>query len=98
MSVFECERLAQEYAEWLRRGLTAQVQGEVCVIASPFVDRHRDFLQIVIRGTDSDLLLTDDGYLIRDLRISGLADISQMEFSASMIATRHGNTDYMAVL
>ena len=26
------------------------------------------------------------------------ADISQMEFSASMIATRHGNTDYMAVL
>ena len=27
-----------------------------------------------------------------------LADISQMEFSASMIATRHGNTDYMAVL
>ena len=27
-----------------------------------------------------------------------LPDISQMEFSASMIATRHGNTDYMAVL
>ena len=27
-----------------------------------------------------------------------LTDISQMEFSASMIATRHGNTDYMAVL
>ena len=27
-----------------------------------------------------------------------LTDISQMEFSSSMIATRHGNTDYMAVL
>ena len=72
MTVFECERLAQEYAEWLRQNLKTQVQGEVCVIASPFVDHHRDFLQIAIRSTDSGLLLTDDGYVIRDLQISGL--------------------------
>ena len=40
----------------------------------------------------------DDPRIDRTKRHHLLADISQMEFSASMIATCYGNTDYMAVL
>ncbi|MDN3509992.1 MAG: DUF1828 domain-containing protein [Candidatus Jettenia sp.] len=46
--------------------------GEFCELTTPFVDRHNDYLQIYIKATPSGLLLTDDGYIIRDLEISGL--------------------------
>ena len=41
-------------------------------LTTPFIDRHNDYLQIYIKATPSGLLLTDDGYIIRDLEISGL--------------------------
>ena len=44
----------------------------ICVITSPFLDRHHDYLQIYVQRNDSGLLLSDDGYVLRDLRISGL--------------------------
>ena len=72
MSVLECERLAQEYAKWLFNDTKVEAIGEVCVITTPFVDHHRDLLQIYVRRTDSGLLISDDGYVIRDLRINGM--------------------------
>ena len=72
MSTFECELLAQEYADWIRHGIKVQNVGEICVLTTPFLDRHRDFLQIYVERTESGLLLSDDGYTIRDLEISGL--------------------------
>jgi hypothetical protein len=72
MSVFECERMAQEYGKWLHEGVSATAVGDVCVITSPFVDRHRDLLQVYVTQTESGLLVSDDGYVIRDLRNSGL--------------------------
>lgn len=72
MSTFECERLVQQYVEWVKAGLVVERQGEICVITSPFLDRHHDYLQIYIDHTDEGLLLSDDGYTLRDLKISGL--------------------------
>lgn len=72
MSTFECERLIQEYVDWVKLNLTVSQQDGICVITSPFVDRHHDYLQIYAERSGTDILLTDDGYTLRDLRISGL--------------------------
>lgn len=72
MSTFECERLAESYAAWIRQNIQVKAVGESCVLTSPFVDRHRDFLQIYVEKTNEGLLLSDDGYVLRDLHISGL--------------------------
>ena len=72
MSTFECEHLAMQYAEWIRQGVAVERQGDICIIRSPFLDRHHDYLQIYVERHDSNLLLSDDGYVLRDLRISGL--------------------------
>lgn len=72
MSTPDCEHLAQEYAKWLTHDITAEMVGSVCVVSVPFLDRHRDFLQVCIVETDEGLVITDDGYTIRDLHISGL--------------------------
>ena len=72
MSTFECERLIQEYADWVKLNLTVEQQHGLCVITSPFVDRHHDYLQIYAERSGTEILLTDDGYTLRDLKISGL--------------------------
>lgn len=72
MGVFECERMAQEYAEWLRQEIKAEAANGVCTLTVPFLDRHRDYLQLYVTPTDSGVEFSDDGYVIRDLRISGI--------------------------
>lgn len=72
MSTFECERLVQQYVDWVKLNLMVDQQEGMCIITSPFVDRHHDYLQIYAERTGTEILLTDDGYTLRDLKISGL--------------------------
>jgi len=72
MSSLPCEDLVQAYVRWLGERISvADVEG-VCEITTPFLDRHNDHLQIYVRRTAQGLLLTDDGYTLSDLAISGL--------------------------
>lgn len=88
MVMFECEQLARQYAEWIRQGITVEMQGGFCVITSPFLDRHHDYLQIYVERQDSNLVLSDDGYVLRDLRISGLELTTQRRREALNQAIR----------
>ncbi len=72
MSVLDCYQLVETYAHWLKEKVKVKKVGELCELTTPFVDRHNDYLQIYIKATPSGLLLTDDGYIMRDLEISGL--------------------------
>ncbi|MDO8531994.1 MAG: DUF1829 domain-containing protein [Dehalococcoidia bacterium] len=72
MTVLECNELVTRYTEWLRSGVSAQATASGCCITTPFVDRHRDFLQIYVeRSPSGKVTLSDDGYMMRDLKISG---------------------------
>lgn len=72
INVLDCHQLVETYAHWLKEKVKVKKVGEFCELTTPFVDRHNDYLQIYIKATPSGLLLTDDGYIIRDLEISGL--------------------------
>lgn len=71
MSFNECQDLVEKYGEWLKQKFTVQDIGGICEIVTPFVDRHNDFLQIYVKRSDNSLILTDDGYTISDLKLSG---------------------------
>ena len=71
MSFNECQNLVEKYGEWLKQKFTVQDIGDICEIVTPFVDRHNDFLQIYVKRVDNSLILTDDGYTISDLKLSG---------------------------
>jgi hypothetical protein len=71
MSVLDCYQLVETYAHWLKEKVKVKKIGDICELTTPFVDRHNDYLQLYIKATPSGLLLTDDGYIIRDLEISG---------------------------
>ena len=72
MTTFDCELLVRDYADWIRGGVKVESVGESCVLTSPFLDRHRDYLQVYVEKGERGFVLSDDGYVLRDLRISGL--------------------------
>jgi hypothetical protein len=57
---------------WLRQGLSAEHAGEACELTTPFLDRHNDHLQVYAVRRNGNIILSDDGYILSDLRTSGL--------------------------
>ncbi len=67
----EIQELLDEYVSWLRNKTSLrQVDGWV-EITTPYLDRHNDYLQIYAKRDNGNYLLTDDGYVLQDLRQSG---------------------------
>jgi hypothetical protein len=71
MSALDCYQLVDLYANWLKERVKLKTIGDICELTTPFVDRHNDYLQIYVKAIPSGMLLTDDGYTIRDLEMSG---------------------------
>ena len=68
----ECDRLIDAYISWLRKGLTVESLENACELTTPFLDRHNDHLQIYATKRNGKIELTDDGFILADLRTSGL--------------------------
>ena len=67
----EVQSLLDRYWIWLRDRTTLREIGEWTEITTPYLDRHNDCIQIYARRTDGGFLLTDDGYILDDLELSG---------------------------
>lgn len=66
------ETLVARYGDWLRLGLSAQELDDGCRLTTPFLDRHRNLIQVYVdRLANGNLLLSDDGHVMRDLQVSG---------------------------
>ncbi len=72
MNQAECEKLIDAYVGWLRRGLSVEEVGATCELTTPFLDRHNDHLQVYATRRNGSIVLSDDGYILSDLRTSGL--------------------------
>jgi hypothetical protein len=72
MNRAECEKLIADYLRWLKEGLQVSEFESSCRIATPFVDRHNDEIEIYVEQRNGGLLLTDDGYTLADLASSGM--------------------------
>lgn len=72
MNKQECKKLIDAYVEWLRKGLSVESFENVCELTTPFLDRHNDHIQIYATKQNGKIILSDDGYILSDLRTSGL--------------------------
>jgi hypothetical protein len=73
MNAIDPQRLIDEYLAWLRAKISAEKIGDAVEITTPFLDRNNDRIQIYVYPHDNGLRLTDDGYTLSDLEISGCA-------------------------
>lgn len=61
------------YINWLKENVYQhEVQPNVFRFTLPFLDRHNDQIEVYIQLTGNDFRITDDGYTISDLEMSGL--------------------------
>jgi hypothetical protein len=89
MTKQECEVLIEDYIAWLRRGLSAECLDNVCELTTPFLDRHNDHLQVYAVKENGKIILSDDGYVLADLRTSGL-DLGTPKRKAVLESTLNG--------
>ncbi|MBO4350703.1 MAG: DUF1828 domain-containing protein [Proteobacteria bacterium] len=72
----EIKKLIDGYYSWLHENASVKKAKEDWFeIETPMLDRHNDFLSIYIRKLESEIELTDGGYILNDLDISGF-DVS----------------------
>lgn len=70
----EVQQLVTGYFNWLKdetRLKTFKNHDETIAITTPHLDRHNDFLEIVVERTEGGFELSDDGYILSDLANSG---------------------------
>jgi len=67
----EIIRLCDQYLSWLKEKTTFQEVGEWTEITTPFLDRHNHYVQIYAKSENGGFILSDAGYTLDDLRMSG---------------------------
>lgn len=69
----DCQQVISEYLKWIKNNTVVKTveEGKVCLISTPFLDRHNDHLDIYLLKTKDNLKLTDNGYTLADLKMSG---------------------------
>ncbi len=72
--MMDTQGFIQEYLSWLKLNMAVEDIGNgVIEITSPFLDRYNDYIQIyVIPNKNGGYLLSDDGYTISNLLMSGM--------------------------
>ncbi len=65
------DALVDEYSGWLQDRPDFQEIEDHLEITAPYLDRHNDYLQIYVKRINGEFVLTDDGYVLDDLEMSG---------------------------
>src|SRR6218665_1820849 len=62
-----------EYLKWMKDNTLVKTleEGKIYSISNPFLDRHNDCLDIYMIKNNESVKLTDNGYTIADLKMSG---------------------------
>lgn len=67
----EIKRLMDQYVAWLQSKTVLRQVDDWVEITTPYLDRHNDYLQIYARKQNGNYILTDDGYILDELGLSG---------------------------
>lgn len=68
----DIQKLINDYSAWLKDQTALRKIDDTWVeVTTPHLDRHNDYLQFYVQKKGDGYLLTDDGYIIRDLVNSG---------------------------
>ena len=69
--IHDIHRLLESYHVWLKDKTVLRMVDQWVEIATPYLDRHNDALQIYAKRENGGFILTDDGYTIDDLEEGG---------------------------
>ncbi|MFA6282188.1 MAG: DUF1829 domain-containing protein [Candidatus Omnitrophota bacterium] len=67
----EIQKLIDNYFYWLKERTTIRQIDDWVEITTPYLDRHNDYTHIYAKNEKGGFILTDNGYTIQDLKLSG---------------------------
>lgn len=67
----DIETRVDQYLLWLKDRTKLRQIADIIEITTPYLDRHNDYLQIYAQRHNGGYILTDDGYILNDLILSG---------------------------
>ncbi len=65
------QELLDQYWDWLKDRTSLRQINDWYEITTPHLDRHNDYIQIYARQCGEVIQMTDDGYILDDLEMSG---------------------------
>ncbi len=69
----DMQNMIKDYTDWLNKEFIVNRVGEYYELNTPYLDRYNDHLQIYVKqNPNGSFLLTDDGYILQNLRLSGV--------------------------
>lgn len=69
----EVQSLVDNYLTWLHSETELCEVNDYIEVSTPYLDRHNDYVQIYVKPERNGFLLTDCGYTIQDLELSGIS-------------------------
>lgn len=82
--------LVDSYFSWLKdKTVLKTLENKYVEVTTPYLDSHNDRLQIYVKIEDDEVTLTDDGYILNDLEMSG-CDFSRKRRKALLNQTLNG--------
>src|SRR4030042_5088982 len=84
----DCKKIIENYIKWIKDNTSIKTveEGLSCEITTPFLDRHNDHFQMYLLKKGNEYILTDDGYTIADLAMSGM-DMNNSEKRKKILKT-----------
>lgn len=75
----DIQKLIDSYATWLKEEITCEKVGEYYEITTPYLDNANDYLQIYVKQEGNDIYFSDDGQIIRGLKMNGFSLLQRAE-------------------
>lgn len=91
MTKTDWQDIIDNYVQWIKDNTTIKSikDGKSCEITTPLLDRHNDHVEIYIMKHGNEFKITDGGYTISDLVMSGL-DINTPKREQTLKTTLNG--------
>lgn len=86
----DIQKLIDSYATWLKEEITCEKVGEYYEITTPYLDNANDYLQIYVKQEGNDIYFSDDGQIIRGLKMNGFQFTPTRRTHLQRILTQYG--------
>lgn len=69
----DINELKEDYLKWLKQEISISKMDEYYEMTTPFLDRFNDYIQIYVKlDNNNKITISDDGYIINNLKSSGI--------------------------
>ena len=93
-AIDEIKILTDSYISWLKdKTILREVNDGWIEIETPYIDRHNDFITIYVRKNENHFELTDGGYVLGDLSMSGCSFSSKKKKMLLLQTLRNFGTE-----